>query len=630
MQATGSRSPRTPALGSASAGEPESVHAGQVFEYSVDGTRLHTFSLIAFETTDGRAHDINSSDGRVVAEAIHMPAQVMAVGGQTYSPLYEHIPGPVGAGSAPIVLLGIGRASIDGVLREAGTAAVVIGAVVRLTPTDVSDQIRLALERHGVELVRTSVSDPNGAFSFDRVHAGKYLLSAHSPVHQAASREVEIDADRGLGDALELVPKESVTVRLVGVDDGAAMSYSVAHAAAGNRAQFGADGSARVLLESSVPSPHMTVYFPDDTELSALFVTPPASLDDGLDIRVGGGQVLTVTLSAPSRIEERLVLNLQYRSQLGYDVFLTRWITSNEPEVLTMCEPGVVWVDVGVLRDDRTLAKLARDRVEIRTGVRESVTIELGDERCYLRLMGLDDRPIDQGEVYLATPSDSHLSPTGGVLDSNGRLVVPARSESEFFLIGVAGIERCALVDFPVTLDTKRGGVVDVRVGEVLVSEVELLDRFTGAPLGGRTIDLVGGRTGLVAASYSSDLDGAPIRIGFYAGGEPRLRVDEWDVWSPREPIPLTAGRNAIRIHRRAYCTFKTDGRRVLDIRHAQLGLNTSALLADESVQDEEITGGRRFWGIPSGAYAVRLEGEDEWRGPFEVTPGEWCIVEVR
>lgn len=556
-------------------------------------------------------------DGVLEVPLVDLPCRVLAVGGGSFTdelPLTE-----VGEYDLTTKRL----VAVRGEVREAASESPIASAEVRLERTDLAQEWHAALQSLGLDLAPTAMTGVDGAFLVPGVPVGEYELSATSPTHDPAS----VTTKDELAPLIRLTARRAVPVRLHGIDFGAPEEYSVGTSPAGTKYPVDRTGTGRLLLEAGLPGPDVTVFYPDDTELTAIYLSPPADLSAGLDVTVGGAEVATVTLHTAGAADERHILCVQFTSARGYDAFVTRWITAGEPERLTFCEPGVAWFDVTTKNSNGTLRALARERVELRAGVPADVSLELSSVPCHLRFVDAAGAPLVEGEVYLATDSDSHLTPVGGALDPSGRALVPVRAETELHLIGSLGPYGAALVDVPVSIDARHTTERVVDVGALERASVTLVEE--GTPVAGCAFDLVGAAMQLVVSNHSTGPEGEAAELAWYSAGDPKLRLDAWNVWSPRGLLPLTSGAHQIDIVRRAHCTFRTRGLAVVDVRHLASGLGLEQLLQHEGVRTEEIPTGRRLWGPPSGAYEVRLEGEAHWRGPFVVAPGAWAIVDV-
>jgi hypothetical protein len=556
-------------------------------------------------------------DGSLEIPLEDLPCRVLALGGGSFT---DELPltavGEYDLSTKRLV-------DVRGEVREAESEAPIASAEVRLDRTDLAQEWRGALQSLGVDMTPTATTSTDGAYLVTGVPVGTYELTATSPSHDASSVTTTDDS----APLIRLTLRRAIPVRLHGIDLGRPEDYSVGTSPVGTRYPVDRTGMGRLLLDAGLPGPDVTVFYPDDTELTAIFLSPPADLSAGLDVNVGGAEVATVTLHTAGDVDERYILCVQFTSARGYDAFATRWITAREPERLTFCEPGVVWFDVTTKRSNGTLQALARERVELRAGVPVHVALELTSAPCHLRFVDAAGAPLVDGEVYLATESDSHLSPVGGALDANGRALVPVRTETELHLIGSLGPHAAALVDVPVSIDPRHTTERIVDVGKLERASVTLVEE--GKPVAGRVFDLVGAATQLVVSNHRTGPEGEAAELAWYSAGDPTLRLDAWDLWSPRGLLPLLPGTHRIDIVRRAHCTFRTRGRAVVDVRHFVSGLALEQLLQHEGVRTEEIPTGRRLWGPPCGTYEVRLEGEAHWRGPFVVAPGDWVIVDV-
>lgn len=232
--------------------------------------------------------------------------------------------------------------------------------------------------------------------------------------------------------------------------------------------------------------------------------------------------------------------------------------------------------------------------------------------------------------MYLAVEGDLETSPAGGPLE-DGRLIIPVRAEHEFFVIGTtgSGSSEAVVADVHVAVDSRAGGDVLVALGAVQQSEVELVDVVTGAPLGPWRFDVVGGTTRQQCATAQTGANGAPALVRWHSHGAPCFELLWEGVWAPRGPVPILPGKVRIPITLRAECTFAVAGRSIGDVRHVASGLDQAGLLAYGGVQVEARPEGRHFAGIPAGPYLVRIEGEEVWRGPFAVTSGAPCRIDV-
>lgn len=578
---------------------------------------LTEFTLLVTQMGAHAPDSLRAVEGVVHLSPRDLPCRVMVVSSESFSDIVEI------ADPADCALETRRLVDVHGTVRDAVSDEPVAGVTVALSRVDIVGQWRDAAAAAGLQLSRTAGSEATGDYVLPGVPDGTYELTATASTHDAAT----VVAAGDVAPLIRLTPRRAVDVHLHGVDMGTPDAYFVGTSPTSARYPVDRGGTGRLLLEAGAPGPDVTVFFPDDTELTAIFMNPPQDLSAGLDVTVGGGELATVTLHGEVGETERLILCVQFTSALGYDVFATRWIVPGEPEQLKFCEPGVAWFDATLRSEDGTLRALARQRVELRAGVHEHVALELSGHRCYLRFVDASGAALTEGEVYLATPADSHLTPVGGQLDTSGRALVPFRDETALHLIGSLGPLGAALVDVPVDIDARHTDERSVDVGTVQRASVTIVEN--GQPVASRWFDLVGPTSGLIVANLRTGEEGAPAEVAWYSAGTGALRFDGADVWSPRELVPLTPGEHRIELVRRAHCTFRTRGRAVVDIRHMATGMQLAALLTHDGVRTEEIPGGRRMWGPPCGAFEVRLEGEDAWRGPFSVGPGDWVIVDV-
>jgi len=525
-----------------------------------------------------------------------------------------------GAGTAPPA--DDGPALLDFLVLDARNGAPVSGASLLMTRVASAPEVVLASEHQA----RT---DSNGRAQWSDLAQGTYQLTVSSERHQRASRSVVVDSRRVVLPPIELEPLPAATVKLLGAEREDATAYEVARFGRGLRVSFDANG------ETSLPwpddaLPELTIHAPDDVEISALFGDLEAA-DEPMSVRIAGGEALDVNVVGEFDEARTLVLCLQFNSSLGYSAFVTTPVALGSTKSFTLCEVGDAWLDVGVNRDDRTLATLARASVRISEGRPTSVTVDLGRERTWARFESGPGVRVLHGELYFAVAGESPLSPAGGALDERGRVLVPAQAEREFFVIGVTGPPGAPVVaaDVQVHLDTRAGGEMVVALGDVVESEVHLVDAITGAPLTGRRCDLIGGSTRQFAAEVFTGQDGAPARVRWHARGTPCVELFWTDVWSPRQPVALTAGDVRVAVLRRAECTFRAPGALVTDVRHVAMGLDGAGLRADAGVHIEPVADGLHCRGIPSGVYQVRLQGDEVWRGPYAVAPGLPSIIDV-
>jgi hypothetical protein len=485
-------------------------------------------------------------------------------------------------------------------------------------------------EMHTLDALRSSEtrSDELGRVHFAPIEVGAYELAVNSEWYRELKIALAIDESTRTPPPISLERLPIAEVQLIGGLNAELAEYQISRLGHSLHAPVAVDWTA-VLPWPDGTEPSLTVHGPGSLEIVALFAGVDPTTEP-LSVRVGDGEALEVTVVG-QHDDTSLVLVLWFASAIGYEAFVTKLVTPGTRERFDFCEPGDVWIDVGVQRPDRTIQPLGRTRATIERGKPCAATVDIGRTRTYAVFEGAPGERLREGNLYLAVEGDLETSPAGGPLDEDGRLVVPVRAEREFFVIGTtgSGSSEAVVADVHVAVDSLAGHDVLVSLGAIQESEVELVDVVTGASLGPWRFDVVGGTTSQLCTTAQTGVDGAPALVRWHSHGAPCFEL-LWDgIWAPRGPVPIPAGRVRIAITLRAECTFFAASRSIADVRHVASGLDQTGLLAYGGVQVEDRPEGRHFAGIPAGPYVVRLEGEEVWRGPFAVTSGEPCRVDV-
>ena len=464
---------------------------------------------------------------------------------------------------------------------------------------------------------RRSSTDSLGFVAFDDLPPGEYSVSIRSEWHEVALMNQTMIRRAHSPAPVALERLGSVRFQLLGTETTAWEEYQVSKLGDDFKVTFGHGGRAELPWKPGDETA-FTVHGPESLEIVSLFGIPDPRGRE-LHVRVDGGLRLAAASEGTHESDERLVMTLSYVSALGHEIFVNHIVQLGQEVVFPFCEPGLVWVDVGVQRPDRTIEALGRARAELRAGEDSSVVVHLGSKRTYAAFLGPSGVRISKGEIWLSTRGDIESSPIGGSLDAEGRILVAAQDDREFFAIGVAGEGGVFVADVPCVIDTRAGGEWAIPLGDVQSSAVELRDANSDAPLASWRFEVVGLETGFYCDVLTTGSDGAPAQVQWYDRGKPALLI-RWDgLWSPAEPVPITPGLITVPITQRTTCTFSSPGGNVEAVRHVMTGLDDAGLLAYGGVEVSTDSAGRRYSGIPAGMYVVRLAGDEVWRGPFAV-----------
>ncbi len=448
-----------------------------------------------------------------------------------------------------------------------------------------------------------------------------YLVSVSSPAHVERELVLEVEDWKKGKRVFELEALPVLIVHLLGGDGMDHEEFQVSLLGGSHKVQVEPDWTAKLPWRSGVDRA-VTVHCHGSLEVSALFTEGPDSeQENGIAVRVGGAEEVAFRVMGAIEGSKRPVLVMQFASSLGYDAFVSDFADLDKETTLDMFEAGDLWVDVGVHRPDRTVDAIGRHHAVVEAAKVNQVTIEVGSHRTYLSFEALPGERITEGELFASGRKALFHTPTGGELDDEGRILLPHQSETEFYIGGFSGpvATQVLAADVPVAVDTRTAREVTVSLGQVVESQIELMDTATGSPLAGWRFAIVGGVTNQFFTEYTTRQDGGGASMRWHAAGAPCFEL-LWDgLWSPKTPVPITPGRVTIPITQRTICTFSSPGHTIAGIRHVGTGLEDAGLLAHGGVEISDGVDGRRYAGIPAGAYMVRLGGEEDWRGPFNV-----------
>ncbi|MEZ6014655.1 MAG: carboxypeptidase-like regulatory domain-containing protein [Planctomycetota bacterium] len=516
--------------------------------------------------------------------------------------------------------------TVVGNVVDGASAAPVTDASVQAFGAASLAPVEAWLAEQGVATKPEAVVDVNGRFSFEHLEPGEYVLHAASPSYAATELFIAVSGDVDLGPILTLVHRPRLAVRLEGAPELRAGAY-VAHTILGTKAWVDEDGSAQVLLDPKLEALDIAVGLSDGCELTAFLQGSAGDYPDGVTIPIEGRAGVEVGFTGVSPVEDRLLALVYFVAHDGHEVFANRFVEVGERVLFACCEPGTIWVDAAIKRVDRSPLTLARRGVNVDPGEIRVVTIELPEALRYVRLLGSSGAPISPAEVWFATGSERHLSTPGGAVDAGGRIVLPDMDAATLSLSGTTG-EAGDIAFIDVQLDQRATAAtdLDVLLGAVERTRLQLIDKTLGQPIIGQWVQCVGRMTGHVGAEGESDAEGS-VLIQWYGASDALVQLDAEQIWSPRGPIPLVPGELQVKVELRAWCQFVTGGRPIEMLEREGGDATRASLIADPSVRHEEIPQGERWWGIPAGKYRVKLQGDTSWRGPFAVSAREWTTI---
>jgi hypothetical protein len=511
--------------------------------------------------------------------------------------------------------------TVRGVVVAAGSGEPIEGASV-VARNARQDAALSWLQGETYESMGTTSAD--GRFVLQLVTTGAYRVEAASPHHLTHVHELDVHSDTEVGATLALVPRPVLHVELVGAHGDPALHYA-AHTLHGTRIPFDADWSAKVPLDPNIEYLDLAVGLPDGIEVTTFFAGDVSDYPDGVTVDLGAAALDISVIGAPLD-EQRLVALVFSTLPSGTEVLLTHWIALGETARVPLGAAGEVAVDLAWKTADNSPRTLIRRRVDAAPGRVTPVTIELPRRMQRIQLVDEEDRPILVGDVWFATGAEGPLTAPGGKLDADGTQLVPDLEQTPLWMHGVATEAEVPFAGVRLGAQTAKDEVVMVALGAVVRTEVDLAPS-TGLPLPPASpVELVCARTGQMATYFDVPASGQ-ITLSWFEASDAALKLPPETTWSPREPVPLTAGSLRIPVVRRAWCSIETGGAALIELQHVESGLALADLERDPTVRREPYSAGERWWGVPAGHYRVTLAGDEAPRGPFAVAPGDWVTV---
>lgn len=282
-------------------------------------------------------------------------------------------------------------------------------------------------------------SDELGRVRFAPIEPGTYELGVTSDWYRAVTLALAIDGSARTPPPIPLERLQVAVVELIGGRPAELAEYQVSRLGHSLHATVEPDWTS-VLPWPEGTEPSLTVHGPGSLEIIALFAGLNPTTEP-LSVRVGDGELLEITVVGEHDASAPLVLVLWFASTIGYEAFVTKFTSPGAHERFDVCEPGDVWIDVGVQRADRTIQPLGRTRATVERGKPCAATVDIGRTRTYAVFEGAPGDRVLEGQLYLAVEGDLETSPAGGALQ-NGRIIVPVRAEREFFVIGTTAAGR--------------------------------------------------------------------------------------------------------------------------------------------------------------------------------------------
>jgi hypothetical protein len=470
----------------------------------------------------------------------------------------------------------------------------------------------------------STTSSADGRFVLPLVTTGAYRIEARSPHHLVHVHELEVQSDTDLGATLALAPKPVLRVTLAGADGDPALHYA-AHTLHGTRTPFMPDWTAAVPLDPEVEFLDIAVGLPDGIEITTFFAGILSDYPDGVTVELGAASLDVSVIGAPLD-EQRLVALIFSTLPCGTQVLLSRWIALGETVRIPLGAAGEVCVDAAWKTADGSPCTLVRRRVEAPRGRVTPVTIELPKRLRRVQLLGAASNPVGVGEVWFAAGDEGQLSTPGGVLDRESAQLVPDLDRMPLWLHGRATADEVPFAGVRFEPQASNDDLVPIALGAVVRTELELVPSI-GSPLPAETfVEVVCAHTGQMAKYYGVPAAGR-ITLLWFEASDAALTLPTATTWSPRTPVPLTAGSLRIPVVLRAWCAIETGGAALVDLQHVESGLSLADLERDPTVRREPYSAGERWWGIPAGHYWITLAGDDAPRGPFAVAPGSWVTV---
>jgi len=470
----------------------------------------------------------------------------------------------------------------------------------------------------------STTSNADGSFVLQLVTTGDYRIEVESTLHLAHVHALDVHSDTDLGATLALTPKPVLRLTLIGADGDPALYYA-AHTLHGTRALFQPDWTAALPMDPEVEFLDIAVGLPDGIEITTFFQGILTDYPDGVTVELGVASLDISVIGAPLT-EQRLVALVFSTLPSGTEVLLSRWIAIGEIVRVPLGASGDVAVDIAWKSADNSPRTLVRRRVEAAPGRVTAVTIELPKNLRRIQLVGAADQPILVGEVWFATGAEGRLTAPGGKLDADGTQLVPDLDRTLLWLHGRATADNVPFAGVPFEIHSSHGDLVPITLGAVVRTEVEIVPSGGWPMPSGSFVEVVCTRTGQMASYYDLPAENQ-LTLPWFEASNAALKLPTGCTWSPRTPVPLTAGALHVPVVLRAWCAIETGGAALVELQHVESGLTLADLERDPTVRREPYSAGERWWGVPAGHYRVTLAGDTEPRGPFEVAPGTWITV---
>jgi hypothetical protein len=614
---------RLPARGAEEADPQHASPARPKLVFLVDGEACTAFRVALLEGEDGSIAELHPNE---VDERLSQRTEA------TIALATVPAPGEPPRWSGPVLttelaqrdhtLHAVPLCAMRGVVVEAGTNDPIEGATLE---AHAALDSRWLVWLHGESrLHSTAKSDSDGRFVLHVGTSGTYQLGAASPDHVSKIVQVDVQTDTILSAELDLEPRPTLCVTLVGAD-GDPAEYFAAHTIRGTRAPFARDWTSAVPLDAAVEFLDIAVGLPGGTEVTTYLSGVAADHPDGVTIDLSAAGLDVTFVGAPID-EQRLLALVFYTLPTGTQVFANRWVVLGETVRIPLGTAGEVCVDAAWMAVDGTPRTLVRRRVEAPSGRVTPVTIELPKRLQRVQLVGADSRAIGIGEVWFAAGDEGQLSTPGGTLDADSSQIVPDVNRTLLWLHGRATADHVPFAGVRFEPHTSDDDLVPIALGAVMRTEVELVPS-AGSPLPPEwPVEIVCARTGQMASFYDVPATGR-ITLSWFEASEAALKLPPDTTWSPREPVPLTAGSLRVPVVRRAWCAIETGGAALIELQHVESGLSLADLERDPTVRREPYSAGERWWGVPAGHYRITLAGDEAPRGPFAVAPGAWVTV---
>ncbi len=586
-----------------------------------------TFLVDGLEASNPRIGYQASPDG-VVVDLEHTTLALVEVGTIAICTTDREVPrwsGPIDVSSlreGDSTYVALPLSQLRGSVIEAGTGQPIVASEIQGQWQSESPW-RTWL---GVDGTIEATTDQLGRFELEVACTGTLDLVCTSPLHQSGRLSVDVARAQHDLDAIELLARPTLRVRLLGAE-GEPEEHYAAHTVTGTRAPFGDDWFANVPLDLDFEFMDLAIGIPGDLEVTTFVPGHPADApSEGVTIDLSGGAV-EVTLVGDSPVDERLLAVVFYTDVNGREVFTNVWAPPGSTKRIPVGIATEVSVDAAFLATDRTPRTLARRTTVVPPGEVVAVTIELPDTARRLGLSDATGARIEGGNVWFSWAGCAHLSTPGGALDADGTTLLPDLQRAPLWLAGEAGPDAIPYAGVVLHVGSPAPELTIASLGNVTTSDLELISP-NGAPLASATrMSVVCAHSGYLATAFEVPR-GSQYSLRWFSESNANLILEPLDIWSPRDPIPLRPGSLRIPVVHRAWLALRIGERDLVEAVHQETGLTLAELRADPSVKIERYEAGVRLWGIPTGHYTVTLSGEQEPRGPFLAAPAQWTVIE--